>query len=749
VTETAPKALPAWTDSTPLAIVGRSSARASAFAKVVGAAEYAIDVSIPGMAYAALVRSTIPRGKVIRFDATRAMQLAGVISVFGPFDGEWITLKRMTRAIIGDEVRFVGEEIGVVVAETEALARRAATLVMVEYDRWKACTTVEQALDAEAPNVVAADGNIAGGVERVERGDLAAAEAGTDVVIEHDYSTEAQHHNPLEPHGCVAAWDSSGLTLWDSNQGAHMIRESLADNMGMPREQVRVVSRFVGGGFGSKILLKSFHVITAEAARRLGRPVRLFMGRREEFIASHQRAASWRRIRIGAKFDGRLTFIDESITGQAGPTPAFAGIAARANNGLRLHKVDAIRADIRRVHTNTQDPTPFRGPAAAEDLFCLEQAIDEMAYELGIDPLDFRLRNLAETDIIAGLPYAGKELETCYKRGAAWFGWQFRPAASVQSEGKARGIGVGAVAYDATLYEPSKAEIALLPSGEIELRIGVSEIGCGADTIFAQIAAEELRLPVSLIKTTLGDTGSTPRSIDSTNHSRTTAVVGPTVRAAAHSLRAAILDGGATLLQAEPSEVTLDPAGVTRHGSIPSNVTLKEIAGLRGPIIGVGDREEAPKGLFPAMFGAHFVEVEVHLRTGRVRVLRAICAHDAGRIINPMLAQSQVRGGFLQGMGMALQEERVLDRRTGQMLNAAMWAYRTPSCLDAPMVTMLVDAGRPDRGNSLGVKGIGEPPLMAAGAAIANAIYNAIGVRMRSYPITPSKILAAVVRGET
>jgi CO/xanthine dehydrogenase Mo-binding subunit len=302
-----------------------------------------------------------------------------------------------------------------------------------------------------------------------------------------------------------------------------------------------------------------------------------------------------------------------------------------------------------------------------------------------------------------------------------------------------------AAAYDGTLYEASKAEVNCLLGGQIEVRLGVTEIGCGADTIFAQIAAEELGLPLALVTTHFGDTDSTPRSIDSTNHSRTTTVVGPVVRSAASALRTTLLKAGATLLQAQPEEVDLSDRGVSRRGDPSTSVSLASIVKLNGrEIVCPAERERAPDGIFPAMFAAHFAEVCVNVRTGRVWVDRAVCAHDAGRVINPLLAESQVHGGFLQGMGMALQEQRVLDPRSGHMLNATMWAYRTPSIIDAPSSIRFVSVGRPDGANSLGVKGIGEPPLIASGAAIANAIYNAIGVRIRSYPITPDKVLAAL-----
>lgn len=717
----APEPLPRWPDEGALQVVGQAVPRASARAKVTGAACFTSDVARPGMLHAVLVRATVAHGSVTHFDARAARARPGVRGVWGPDDLRWPTLPRRSRPVIADSVAFVGEEIGVVVAESELQAREAARAITLTYREQAACVTLQQSLADGAP-LLAPEGNIAGGVEVIARGDLARAQAQAEVVLEARYSTPAQHHNCLEPHGCVAQWGADGLTLWDSNQGAHMIRERLAATLQCPLASVRVISPYVGGGFGSKIHIKPYHAIAAVLARELAAPVRLFMARREEFVAGHHRAPTERRIRLGATREGRLLFVDEQIAGEAGPTPLMAFNAAGASNGLRLHRAEAVRAEIRRVLTHTQSPIPFRGPTAAEDIFCLEQAIDELAHALQIDPLALRLRNLAEVDMLAGLPYAGKELERCYRLGAEAFGWTHRPPCSQRDGDLWRGIGMGAVAYDATLYEPSRAEVACVHGGGFEVRVGISEIGCGADTVFAQIAAEALGVPLDRVVTHFGDTASTPRSIDATNHSRTSAVVGPSVRAAAQALKEALLRAGARTWQ--PDELG---ALVEAHGAF--------VCGA--------DRERPPHGVFAAMFGAHFVEVAVHRRTGHVAVRRAVCAHDAGRVLNPRLAESQVRGGFLQGLGMALHEERVLDPRSGAQLNAAMWAYRTPGIVDAPGSIRFVDAGRPDGGNSLGVKGIGEPPLIAAGAAIANAVFNATGVRVRDYPITPDKLRAA------
>ena len=312
---------------------------------------------------------------------------------------------------------------------------------------------------------------------------------------------------------------------------------------------------------------------------------------------------------------------------------------------------------------------------------------------------------------------------------------------------KAHGRGVAAVNYPTGMNlggDPSQALIHATTTGNFVVTLSSVDLGQGLKTVMQQIAAEALGVPLARIDTHWGDTADTPRSIDASNHSRTCAVLGPSVRAAAQALKAALLDAAAQALQADASQLMLHDNRVACRADPARAVALAALVHAHGPIERSAARERAPEGVFAAMFGAHFVEVEVNLRSGHVRVLRAMCAHDAGRILNPRLAASQVHGGFVQGLAMALQEERVLDERSGVQLNAAMWAYRTPSIADAPASIRFIDAGAPDGGNSLGVKGLGEPPLIGAGAAIANAIHHAIGVRLRHYPITPDKVLAAL-----
>jgi CO/xanthine dehydrogenase Mo-binding subunit len=399
-----------------------------------------------------------------------------------------------------------------------------------------------------------------------------------------------------------------------------------------------------------------------------------------------------------------------------------------------------------KVLTNTQRPIPCRGPTAAEDLFCFEQFVDELAHELDIEPLAFRLQNYAELDPVAHHPYSSKGLKTCYEQGAKVFGWQWRPPGTVREGSKYRGVGLGSVVFHGTPGEQSQAMVILHADGTAQVVAGIAEIGVGAETIFAQIAAEELGLQVEHISVSYGDSQTTPYTINSSYGSRTTALGGPAVRAAAFEAKRRILGLAARELGVTPETLTIRDEQIVGQGDSAPRLPLREITRKMGRelIIGVGKRHPKVEDMEVQTFGAHFVEVEVDATTGQVRVLRAVCAHDAGRWINPLLAESQIQGGFIQGMGMALYEERIMDSRVGMMLNHSMHEYLIPTILDMPDQLVTLDAQTLDQSNSINVKGLGESPLVGAGAAIANAIYNAIGVRIRHYPITPNKLLTAL-----
>jgi xanthine dehydrogenase YagR molybdenum-binding subunit len=737
--------LEAWGPSDTPQVVGQSIPKRPGFDKVTGRARYAFDVQLPGMLYGAIVRSTEARARVVAINTEQAAKIPGVRTILTP--ANFPRLPSQGRPALADQVRFVGEEIAAVAADTEQAAHEAVRAIKVRYEKYPAVIEPEEAMQPYAPPLTPT-GNIGGGGPEIyERGSLQQGEAEADVVYEQRYATEVQHHNPLEPHGCVATWERQALVLWDSNQGVHMVKDELSQALGLPINRIRIINEHTGGGFGSKNGLKPYHIVAAVLSQRTGRPVHLFMNREEEFIASHHRAKSRHIIRAGAKQDGTLTSIYHQIIGQAGPDPQYIRLAvAGADCTKHLYQCPNMKAELYKVLTNTQRPIPCRGPTAAEDLFCFEQFIDELAHELKAEPLAFRLQNYAEIDPVANHPYSSKGLKACYEQGAKAFGWQWRPPRTVREGSKYRGIGLGSVVFHGTPGEQSEAMVIVHNDGTAQVVAGIADIGVGAETVFAQIAAEELGMQIDHVSVSYGDSQTTPYTINSSYGSRTTTLGGPAVRAAAFEAKRQLLGLAARELGVAPGTLTIMDEQIVGQGESPPRTPLREISRKMGRelIIGVGKRHPKVEEMEVQTFGAHFVEVEVDATSGQVRVLRAVCAHDVGRWVNPLLAESQIQGGFIQGMGMALYEERIMDARIGMMLNNSMHEYLIPTILDTPEQLVALDAQTLDQSNSINVKGLGEPPLVGAGAAIANAIYNAIGVRIRDYPITPNKILTAL-----
>lgn len=745
-----------WGEPGSLVEVGKSRPKRTSHDKVTGRARYASDMSLPGMLHAAILRATIARGRVTAFDTSKAKQVKGVRYIMTADDLPDIPGKPPAsaeirylpggRTVLSRDVRFVGEEIAAVAADTIEAAREAMSLIQVTYEKFPAVIEAEDAIAEQAPRL-AEEGNLVGGEpESYIRGDPAAAAARAAHVMERTYTTDTQYHQCLEPHGCVAAWDRDGLVMHDSNQGIHQVQDGLAAALGLPMNRIRILNENTGGGFGSKNGVKPYHVIAALLARATGRPVRLFMNRREEFIAAHQRPRTRQHYRAGLDAAGHLVFMEHDTLAQGGPDGNFGRFVARADLTQHLYACPDLKTVLRRARTNTQNVIACRGPTAAENLFALEQFIDELAHEIHKDPLEFRRLNHTDIDPVDRIPYSSKALLECYDAGAKAIGWKWEPPPEAPPATPRRGLGMSSLIFHGTPGEQSQVMVVLQGDGTVEVLAGISEFGVGAETILAQIAAEELGVPFDDVRVSYGDSRHHPYTINSSYGSRTTVLGGPAVRAAANAALRQILEKAAKKLERPVEELTMT-AGVISVKSNPSRtLTLREVAKDTGRelIIGIGNRHGPVEGIEVQIFGAHFVEVEVDPSTGQVRVLRAACAYDAGRWINPLLVESQIQGGFIQGMGMALYEEKIMDRRNGMLINDSMHQYMVPTIADAPDSIVCLPVELLDASNSINAKGIGEPPLVATGAAIANAIHNALGVRMRDYPITPRRVLGAL-----
>jgi CO/xanthine dehydrogenase Mo-binding subunit len=664
--------------------VGSAHPRIEGPEKVTGRARYSSDVRLPGQLVARVLRSPHPHARITRLDANAAARLPGVHAVLtreNAPDMQWYEGGRL----FGEELRFVGDEIAAVAAETDDIAEDALRLIHVEYLRLPhACNFPE--------------GN-RGKAQTEGRGDVEAGLREAEVVIEDVFTTQAALHNCMEPHGCVAHWEGERLVLHESTQGVHSVRSDVAEKLGLPEENVRVITQHMGGGFGSKQIAWKHSVIAALLARKAGRPVQLMLEREAENLAAGHRNATRQRVRIGAKRDGTLTAIEARVELDAGAYTAGGEESDVIGTYQTLYRCPNVRAEQVSIHTNLGPAIAFRAPGHAEATFALESAMDRLARELEMDPVELRLKNYAGTDQKKGKPYTSVDsLRRCFEVVLQEMR-KWRDEAT-QNPGKRKGIGFAAHDWPAGAgHPPAQARVELHEDGTATVVTGTQDIGTGTRTALAQIAAEELGLSLSKITLKLGDTDENLRSPTSAGSS-TLPSMGPAVREAAASAR-------------------------SRTG-------------------GRGERGPNTKAKSIRTCGAQGVEVEVDTQTGEATVLRVVTAHDCGRVINPMLVESQVCGGVTQGLGFALIEERVVDARLGEVLNANLEEYLVPTAADLPEIHNGTLSMPDIEANSTGAKGIGEPPLIPTAPAVANAIFDAIGVRIHDLPITRAKILAAL-----
>lgn len=800
-TETKVVALPArelapWGEDAPLQLVGARLPRVDARAKVTGQAKFPTDLARPGMLHVAFVRAPIARGRVVAVEADEALRLAGVIDVLSAGD-----LPRPIRVggvpLFGPGVSYAAQPVAAVCGETRAAARAGAAAVRVSYDGEPFALTFEAATAPDAP-VVRGSGNVLRGSPQViERGDVTRALQEADVVVTREYRTPSALHTPLEPHAAVAEWEGDRLTIWESTQGVYRVRDEVAMALGLPKSRVRVLKEYMGGGFGAKNNAGAHTFAAALFAQRTGRPVRCVLPRDEEQSDGGHRAPARLVVTLGARRDGRLVAIDvvsEIALGAAGWEGSAAAIFRE------LHACPNVRTRETFAWANTQPMMAFRAPGHVEGAFALERTMDVLAGALGMDPLALRLANLAESDQDKGRPYSSNGLRRCYEEGARRFGWPggggagAGAAAEVEVEGGVgtgdrageagsagtageggaqrkdaagkelvresgarggnvvsggaprlrRGIGMAACVWGAGGGPPAYASVRLNSDASIDVASGTQDLGTGARTVLAQIAAEALGARLDDVRVILGDTERTPYAGNSWG-SMTTASVGPAVRAAADEARRTLLEAAGELLECHPDDlIARDSTIVTRDGA--RRLAFADVTKKLGNvmIMGHGSRGPNPVGVGLASFGAQFAEVEVDLDTGVVRVLRLVAAHDAGRVINPLLAESQLHGGIIQGLGFALFEERRLDPVTGRPLNAGMHEYKIPTLADVPAIdAFCIDAVDPVA-NHVGARGLAEPPIIPTAPAIANAVANALGVELRELPLTPWRVLAAL-----
>jgi xanthine dehydrogenase YagR molybdenum-binding subunit len=673
-------------------------------------------------------------------------------------------------ALFDVNIGYAGQPLAAVCATSPAIAARAAALVRVDCEPLPHAVTTARALAADAPKV-RGSGNISRTSPVIEsRGDVERALAAAEVVIRRTFRTPSQLHSALEPHGAVAEWEGDQLTIWESTQGVFRVRDEVAEALGLRRGAVRVVMDYMGGGFGAKNNAGAHTWAAVLLARRTGRAVRCVLDRHGEQTDTGHRPAATVHVTLGATADGRLTAIDVIAE-------VAMGISGwEASPGKIFHELYAcpnVRTSETFVWTNSQSMAAFRAPGHAEGAFALERAMDLLAREVGVDRLELRLRNHAARDQEKDRPWSGGSLRACLDEGARRFGWlgdhgratgdqrRRREETAGREHGagdasgithhaprKRRGTGLASQIWPAGGGPPAYATVRIQPDGTVDVLTGTQDLGTGARTVLAQVAAEALGVRLEDVRVVLGDTERTPYTGNSWG-SMTTASVAPAVRMAAEDARRGLLDAAAGILECAPEDLVVrngmvDRRDCTRH--VPVAEVTRKLGHVM--IMGHGSRGPNPSGVGLMTFGAHFAEVEVDEATGVVRVLRIVAVHDAGRIINPLLARSQLEGGILQGLGFALFEERVVDERLGRPLNTGLHDYKIPTMADAPVIDASFVEAVDIVANHVGARGLAEPPLIPVAPAIANAVADALGVDLDELPLTPWRILAAKEGGE-
>ena len=752
-----------WGLDATLEVVGQCVPRMDALENVTGRAIYSADITRTGVLHAAIVRATVAHAhaRVIAIDSAAAAAIPGVRAVLVRADVDGIRYDG--GKLFDSTIRYVGQPLAAVCAESREAAERAVHAVSVAVEPLPHAVTIVSALRPDAPKV-RTHGNTGKNSPRVEqRGDVERAIASAQVVVRREYRTPVQLHTCMEPHGAVADWSGDKLTVWESTQGIFNTRNDLAKAFGLKQSQVRVIKDHMGGGFGAKNGASVAAYIASALSRKTGAPVRCVFDREGEQMDSGNRSATVQRVTLAARRDGTLTAIAMDGEIMMGVGGWFAG------PGKIYHEMYAcpnVRTAETAVYTHTGAMASFRAPGHVEGAFALECAMDALARQLDMDPLALRRKNYAKHDQEKNRPYSDKQLEACYELGAKRFGWhkeqqQIRAAGAPENVDPARSAGRGrlrrgrgcaSLCWGAGGGPPAYATVRLNPDGTVEVLTGTQDLGTGARTVLAQIAAEALGANIADVRTVIGDTEQLPYTGNSWG-SMTTASVGPAVRMAAEDAKAKLLDAASAILKAPAADLETR-AGVVRirdgrePGAGKRQLSFAELGDELGNvmILGHGSRGPNPGDTAIFAFGAQFAEVEVDIETGRVRVLRFVAAHDSGRIINPRLAESQLEGGILQGLGYALFEERVLDEATGVPLNASMHDYKIPTLADVPHIDAFFVPASDTVANHTGAKGLAEPPIIGVAAAVASAVADAIGVEVCEIPLTPWRVLAAINR---
>lgn len=765
---------PPWRENSTLKTVGKPKQRLDGVDKVTGRAHYTADIKRPGLLIGRILRSPHPHARVhgiVMSDAEKMPGVRAVVALPHLLGGAKEEGEDQKNARLVPKVRYAGQPIAAVAAETAAQAEAALLRIKVDFEVLPHVIDPDEAQKPDAPLVFSSQvsmsgsagggggngplpqhGNVRGPRRGAPRGKdvqemqkaVEAAQKHAKTVLRGTYRTQVQTHSALETHGITAEWKGDELTVWASTQGIFSVRDELAEYLGISKSRVHVITEFCGGGFGAKFGAGNYGVLAALLAKKAGAPVRVVLDRHEEHVAVGNRPGSFQDLTLATDDSGKLTAIAVRGFGTGG-AGAGAGFAGPATN---LYSCPAIYTEEFDIFTHTGPLAAFRAPGHPQGAFAIEQAMDELAEKLGLDPLELRQRND---------PHPARRIER--QRGAELFGWTRRqPTAKAPPEGALlhirRGLGMAQGVWYYFFSEDASAEVRIHRDGTVELLTGVQDIGGGIRTPLAQVVAEELGIPLASVKVSLGDTRLPvgPAS----GGSVTTGSLTPPARDAAFAARRELLKEVAISFGAPAKPVLLHPnpgggLSVDLGGKLTELSFKQAAARMRKDLVsGTASRQadygSAKQKVQGTLGGVQFAEVTVDTLTGIIKVERIVAAHDCGRPINPLLTESQIHGGVIQGVSYALFEERRMDYRSGRMLNANFEQYKIAGALDVPRIEVVILEELFGR-NSTDARGIGEPATVPTAAAIANAVYNAIGVRIRELPLTPARVLQALAQG--
>ncbi len=757
--------------------------------KVTGGATYAAEFPVKNLAYGVAISSTITKGRIRNIDATQALKMPGVVGIMtsencmplhfpagsDPSQGKYA--EKDLLPLQNDRIFYGGQHIAVLVADTFEQAAQAAELVNVVYEKQPAAVSLSQNI---TKTYKPASG-LGGSEIQVKRGDADAAFLSAFVKTEQTYTTPVYHHNAMEPHATIAQWDDDKLTVWDATQSVMGVKGLLTTTLGIPADKVQVYALFIGGGFGSKGFTWANTILAPMAAKQFNRPVKIVLSRQQAFSAAGRRTETIQKISLSADRSGRLQSIKHATTSETSFVDEFVESAGVATG--MIYSCPNIEVSAGLVRLNRGTPCPMRAPGEAPGTYALEVAMDELAYKLNMDPVQLRLVNYSEVDEQKNKQFSAKNLKDCYSRGAEAIGWSNRKSTpGITMQGKYLvGYGMGTATYPAN-RSASSSKATLYADGHAEILCGTQDIGTGTYTVMTQVAADAFSLPVDKVTVKLGDS-SYPRGAQS-GGSQVSASVGPPIRAAALGvvnklIQLAIADHASPLYGNKEEDISTDNGRLYPKSNTATGETYTQIMGRNGldklealAKTNVSTRNQGPPT--PAMpgspdakaeeesknnkavqedektyrkdyafhsFGAQFAKVLVDPDLGTVKIEKIVSVMDIGKVMNLKTATNQIMGGVIFGIGMALMENTQYDPNNGRVVTRDLAQYLVPVHADIPEIEVqFID--KPDPFISpIGARGIGEIGITGITAAIANAIYNATGKRVRDLPITPDKLI--------